>query len=169
VPDARPDSKAQLTELERDECLRLLSLTTLGRLAVLPEDWKGPPVIRPVSYVFDPSSQSIIFRSARGSKLTALLLAGTAAFEIDGIDPSSESGWSVIVHGPIEEIENASEIERLGQVEPPLLAPGATPHWIRIRATIVSGRRIALQSPRASAETEPTGHADEPPSSSKPI
>ena len=101
-----------------------------------------PPVIRPVTYVFDRSTRSIVFRSARGSKFTALLLSGQAAFEIDGIEPATETGWSVIVLGPVEEIKNIAEIHRLEQLELHPWAPGAKPHWIRIRASVVSGRRI---------------------------
>jgi uncharacterized protein len=143
VPDARSRATGQLAELERDECIRLLALTTFGRLAVSPRDWHTPPVIRPVTYVFDRSSQSIIFQSARGSKFTALLLSGQAAFEIDGIEPAAETGWSVIVQGPIEEITNSAEIHRLERLELRPWAPGEKPHWIRIRASVVSGRRIA--------------------------
>jgi nitroimidazol reductase NimA-like FMN-containing flavoprotein (pyridoxamine 5'-phosphate oxidase superfamily) len=142
VPDARSHATGQLAELERDECVRLLALTTFGRLAVSPRDWRTPPVIRPVTYVFDRSSQSIIFQSARGSKFTALLLSGQAAFEIDGIEPAAETGWSVIVQGPIEEITNSAEIHRLERLELRPWAPGEKPHWIRIRASVVSGRRI---------------------------
>jgi nitroimidazol reductase NimA-like FMN-containing flavoprotein (pyridoxamine 5'-phosphate oxidase superfamily) len=147
VPDDRSDAESQaagrLAELERDECVQLLALTRFGRLAVSPADWRTPPVIRPVTYVFDRSSQSIVFRSARGSKFTALLLSGQAAFEIDGIEPAAETGWSVIVQGPIEEIKNAAEIRRLEQLDLHPWAPGEKPHWIRIRADVVSGRRIA--------------------------
>src|SRR6266550_4696792 len=100
---------SQLAELERDECVELLAVTKVGRLAVSPPDWRTPPVIRPVTYVFDRRSQSIVFRTARGSKFTALLLSGQAAFEIDGIDSADETGWSVVAHGPIEEITNVSE------------------------------------------------------------
>ena len=102
-----------------------------------------PPVIRPVTYAFDSSSQSIVFRSARGSKFTAMLLSGQAAFEIDGIDPEAETGWSVIAGGPVEEITNTAEINRLGGLGLHPWAPGEKPHWIRIRATVVTGRRIA--------------------------
>lgn len=102
-----------------------------------------PPVIRPVTYAFDLSSQSIVFRSARGSKFTALLLSGQAAFEIDGIDPEAETGWSVIVRGPVEEITNTAELDRLGRLGLHPWAPGDKPHWLRIRATVVTGRRIA--------------------------
>jgi uncharacterized protein len=132
----------QLEELERGECLRLLAATRLGRLAVSPPDWGTAPVIRPVNYVFDRSSQSVVFRSARGSKFTALLLSGQAAFEIDAIDPATETGWSVIVLGPVEEIRDAAEIHRLEGLELRPWAPGEKPHVIRLRATTVSGRRI---------------------------
>jgi len=37
-------------------------------------------VIRPATYVFDERTRSVVFRSARGSKLTALLLSDRATF-----------------------------------------------------------------------------------------
>jgi len=132
---------AQLVELERAECVRFLTRAHVGRMAVSPPDWQTAPVIRPVNFVFDTNSQSIVFCSARGSKFTALLLSGQASFEIDGFDAAAETGWSVVVHGPVEEITNPDEIHRLeARLHP--WAPGDKPHWIRIRATVVSGRRI---------------------------
>ena len=62
------------------------------------------PVIRPVNYVFDERSQSVAFRTADGSKFHAMLVHGNAAFEIDGIDPGSRTGWSVIIVGMTEEV-----------------------------------------------------------------
>jgi nitroimidazol reductase NimA-like FMN-containing flavoprotein (pyridoxamine 5'-phosphate oxidase superfamily) len=143
APPGQSQATRQLAELAQDECIRLLALTRFGRLAVSPPDWRTPPIIRPITYVFDRSSQSIVFRSARGSKFTALLLSGQAAFEIDGTDPEAETGWSVIVQGPIEEIINTAELHRLERLELRPWAPGDKPHWIRIRANVVSGRRIA--------------------------
>ena len=141
--DAQPQAVGQLAELTRDECIQLLAVMQFGRLAVSPPDWRTPPLIRPVTYVFDRATQSIVFRSARGSKFTALLLSGQAAFEIDGIDPAAETGWSVIVQGPIEEIQSTSDIHRLERLELRPWAPGEKPHWIRIRTNVVSGRRIS--------------------------
>jgi hypothetical protein len=48
----------------------------------------------------------------------------------------------VIVLGPIEEIRSTAEIHRLDRLELRPWAPGDKPHWIRIRADVVSGRRI---------------------------
>ena len=142
VPD--PDHAiGQLVELGRDECIQLLAETGFGRLAVSPPDWNTPPVIRPVTYAFDRSSQSVVFRTARGSKFTALLLSGQAAFEIDGIEPATRTGWSVIVQGPVEEVKNTAELHRLDRLELHPWAPGEKPHWVRLRVMAVSGRRVA--------------------------
>jgi nitroimidazol reductase NimA-like FMN-containing flavoprotein (pyridoxamine 5'-phosphate oxidase superfamily) len=144
VTDSDAASAAQLVVLEREECLRLLAESTLGRLAVSPPGWSGPPVLRPVNYAFDPSSRAIVFRSAPGSKFTALLLAGEAAFEIDRVDPGKRSAWSVIAQGFAEEVTRDTEVRRLDALALEPWAPGDKPHWIRIQPTAVSGRRIIL-------------------------
>ena len=148
MDDVRSEPTVDLVELDRDECLRLLKATRLGRLAVNVPGW--PPVIRPVNYAFDESSNSVVFRSGRGSKFTALVLSGHAAFEIDGIEQDARTGWSVVVVGPAEEITAGPEIRRLEQMQLDTWAPGNKPHWIRIRTTVVSGRRIAAERPRSS-------------------
>jgi nitroimidazol reductase NimA-like FMN-containing flavoprotein (pyridoxamine 5'-phosphate oxidase superfamily) len=135
----RPDSK--LLELDRAECLRLLAEGDVGRIAVTVPDWPQP-VIRPVNYVFDQSSQSVLIRSGVGSKLHAVICAARAAFEIDGIDPVGRAGWSVIIHGVCEEITNPAELKRIDGLGLEPWAPGHKGQWIRIRANTVSGRRI---------------------------
>jgi nitroimidazol reductase NimA-like FMN-containing flavoprotein (pyridoxamine 5'-phosphate oxidase superfamily) len=137
-----PDS--EMVILPRDECLRLLASHSFGRLAVAMD----APVIRPVNYLFDEPSQSVVFRTATGSKFHALLMAANAAFEIDGIDPGSRTGWSVIIVGMTEEITNPSEVRRLDALGLEPWAPGRKPRWMRIRAWTVSGRRIILTSGR---------------------
>lgn len=131
---------AQMHELEREECLKLLERGGFGRLAV--NAGGGAPAIRPVNYVFDHSSQSVVFRTAPGSKLHGLLRSGRAAFEIDGTDPVDRTGWSVVVVGAAEEVTGASELRRLEQSGLEPWGPGEKPHWMRIRATTISGRKI---------------------------
>jgi nitroimidazol reductase NimA-like FMN-containing flavoprotein (pyridoxamine 5'-phosphate oxidase superfamily) len=131
-----------MLELDRDECLRLLADHRFGRLAVAMPD--RTPVIRPVNYVFDQPSQSAVFRTALGSKFGALLRAERAAFEIDGIDESGRSGWSVIIAGLAEEITNEAELERLAATGLESWVAGQPHRWVRIRAFTISGRRIVL-------------------------
>jgi nitroimidazol reductase NimA-like FMN-containing flavoprotein (pyridoxamine 5'-phosphate oxidase superfamily) len=132
-----------LLELDRPECLRLLTKGNVGRIAIAVPDWPHP-VIRPVNYVFDESSQSVLIRTGLGSKLYALDRSATAAFEIDGIDPDGEVGWSVIIHGVTEEVTNPAELRRIASLGLEPWAPGHKSHWIRIRASTVSGRRIVV-------------------------
>jgi uncharacterized protein len=136
----RPESK--MVELSREECLELLAAHSFGRLAVVMTN--GAPVIRPVNYVFDKASQSVVFRTARGSKLHALLHAAKAAFEIDGIDETARTGWSVIIQGVTAEIDAPIDVGRLNKLGLQSWAPGPKPHLVRIRAWTVSGRRIVL-------------------------
>jgi nitroimidazol reductase NimA-like FMN-containing flavoprotein (pyridoxamine 5'-phosphate oxidase superfamily) len=132
-----------MLELDRPECLELIAATRFGRLAVNIGD--GPPLIRPVNYVFDPPSQSVAFRTADGTKLYALLRSARAAFEIDGIDNDTQTGWSVITMGVTEEVTSPSDLRRLDGLGLESWAPGEKTHWIRIRAWTVSGRRIVHQ------------------------
>jgi len=145
-----PDEPAsEMLVLPREECLALLASHHFGRLAVSMDS----PVIRPVNYVFDDRSQSVVFRTADGSKFHAVLTNGNAAFEIDGIDPSSRTGWSVIIVGMAEEVTNPSELRRLNRLGLEAWTPGHKAHWMRIRAWTVSGRRIVLSALAAPAES----------------
>jgi uncharacterized protein len=141
TPVARP--AGEMLELARPECLRLLAQARFGRIAV---NGSSGPVIRPVNYVYDEPSQSVIFRTALGSKFHALLRSARAAFEIDGTDPPARCGWSVIIAGVIEEVTDHSELRRLETLGLDPWAPGFKGHWVRIRANTVSGRRIAISA-----------------------
>jgi hypothetical protein len=92
--------------------------------------------------VFDENSQSVVFRTGRGSMFHALLAEGQAAFEIDGFDPEAQTGWSVIVSGVTEEVSNAGEVNRLSALDVVPWAPSNKPFFVRLRAFTVSGRRI---------------------------
>jgi nitroimidazol reductase NimA-like FMN-containing flavoprotein (pyridoxamine 5'-phosphate oxidase superfamily) len=132
----------QLLELDRGECLRLLRATNgrVGRIAVNVPG--SPPMLRPVNYVFDDEAQSVVFRCAPGSELHRTVSSATALFEIDGGDPVERAGWSVIVVGEAEEVTDSAEIDRLEDLELEPWAPGPRVHWVRIRATSATGRRI---------------------------
>lgn len=140
-----------MLELVRSECLRLIAVTGIGRIVVSVTEWDHP-LIRPVNYIFDEPSQSVLIHSAPGSKLHALLRSAKAAFEIDGIDPAGRGGWSVIIVGVCEEITDTTELRRIEGLGLEPWAPGHKGHWIRVRANTVTGRRVALTADK------PPGH-----------
>ena len=102
-------------------------------------------MISPVNYVFDDRAQSVAFRTSEGTKLHELLHVRHAVFEIDESDPSSRTGWSVIISGVPEEVTRPAEVQRLEGLGLDLWAPGPRAHWIRIGAWSVSGRRIVVR------------------------
>jgi hypothetical protein len=74
--------------------------------------------------------------------LHALLHAAQAAFEIDGVGSDGHTAWSVVIVGVTEEVTSLAEIARIEALGLQTWAPGPKPHWLRIRAGTVSGRRI---------------------------
>jgi uncharacterized protein len=121
--------------IPRDECLSLLAAMAVGRFAVASPG--APPLVVPVNYVLD--GDVVVFRSDAGEKV--LLLRGSpASFQIDQIDPSRRTGWSVLVQGAAYEA-TPREVEHL-HIEP--WAPGEKSHWVRIVPASITGRRIEL-------------------------
>ena len=92
--------------LDLEECLRLLAIDDVGRLAIVQG---GAPAIFPVNYVLDGTSP--VFRTDPGTKLTHGP-GTTVCFEIDGLDRDRRSGWSVVVTGVMESLDDADEATR---------------------------------------------------------
>jgi len=132
-----PIDHAGLEVLPFDSCLRLLAAVSVGRVGFVAG---GEVVILPVNFVVD--GQDVVFRTASGSKLSGAEDRIAVAFEADNYDDITQSGWSVLVSGRFEVVEDEAEIGRLSQLS---LYPWASalnrPYWIRIRPTSVTGRR----------------------------
>lgn len=130
-----------LETISEEECQDLLVRHDLGRIAVVAS---GRPLIFPVNYAY--GHRVIAIRTADGTKL-ATAPNTHVAFEIDGYDPSTGRGWSVLVQGVAYEITDAidrqSQLARMLPVQP--LAPGERSRWIGVHPTAVSGRRFQAQ------------------------
>jgi nitroimidazol reductase NimA-like FMN-containing flavoprotein (pyridoxamine 5'-phosphate oxidase superfamily) len=124
-----------LEELEHDECLKLVSSMSIGRIAVALDD--AAPLVVPVNYVLD--GDVVVFRSGPGSKLHALR-DQPVSFQVDLIDAFHRTGWSVLIRGLAQEA-TAHEVEHL-IIEP--WAPGDKQHWIRVLPVSITGRTIRL-------------------------
>ena len=137
-----PIDHAGLEILPFDECLRLLASVPVGRVGFCAD---GEVVVLPVNHVVD--GQDVVFRTARGAKLSSAQAQNPVAFEADGYDQEARSGWSVLVNGRAEAVDEDAEIRRLGRLG---LHPWGTavdrPFWIRIRPASVTGRQTAARS-----------------------
>jgi len=131
-----PTDHAGLEILPFDVCLRLLASVPVGRLGFFAD---GEMVILPVNHVVD--GQDLVFRTARGSKLSAAEGRDLVTFEADEYNEQTRSGWSVVVTGRAEVIYEDAEIQRLSRLGlHPWVTAAERPFWIRIRANAVSGR-----------------------------
>ena len=135
---------AGLEALPLEVCLRLLESVPVGRVSFYTD---GEVVTLPVNHVVD--GQDVVFRTDRGSKLSAADRKDHVAFEADDYDLRTRTGWSVLVNGRAEVVHEDSEIQRLSRLG---LYPWVTavdrPFWIRIRPTSVTGRHTPLTTPQ---------------------
>lgn len=131
-------SASGLEVMDRDECLRLLEQSTIGRLAVIDGD---RPVVLPVNYAV--VDGHVVFRTDEGMKLRAAE-RGPVAFEVDRFEEAARGGWSVLVSGRAEEVTEYAAQERQIVRDAPVdpWAGGEKQHWLRIVADSVSGRRV---------------------------
>jgi nitroimidazol reductase NimA-like FMN-containing flavoprotein (pyridoxamine 5'-phosphate oxidase superfamily) len=123
--------------LDRDECLRLLAGSSVGRVAV---SVGALPVILPVNFLCD--GDRILIRTGDGTKLAAAARDAVVAFEVDHIDPFSHAGWSVCVTGVAREIRGEEELVHVAALPLPHWTPNGVSHVMAISLELVTGRRI---------------------------
>lgn len=121
--------------LDRDEAWQLLKGSVFGRLAV---SVAGQPDVFPVNFRADDTS--IIFRSAPGSKLLAVTINATVAFEADSYD--TDEAWSVVVKGTASVLDRQDEIFAAENFGLRSWIPTVKPVFVRIVPTEVVGRRF---------------------------
>jgi nitroimidazol reductase NimA-like FMN-containing flavoprotein (pyridoxamine 5'-phosphate oxidase superfamily) len=122
------------------ECKELLAGATIGRLGVIVN---GRPEIFPVNHVYDADSGGIMFPTNHRTKLEAALDWPWVAYEVDGVGPGGEGGWSVAVVGHAEEVTDPEEIALAARRREVRWVAGDTVTWIRILPSKISGRRIS--------------------------
>jgi uncharacterized protein len=132
----QPDGPV-LEELSRAECLGLLAIVPIGRLAYTR---RALPAVDPVNFALDDGA--IVIRADAGGKLAMASRGAVVAFQADDLDLAGRSGWSVTVVGRCEEVTDAVDIARLDGLGLQSWAPGAKNHFLRIVPAIVTGQEL---------------------------
>lgn len=134
-----------LEALDLQQCWGLLTRDTIGRIAYT---HGGRPAIMPINYVV--SGNDVLLRTDPGSALALAVEGQVVAFQIDRIDRTTHSGWSVLVVGTATTEDMTHEPPRpsLAGLEP--WAEGGRGLLIRIEVDAISGRRLVppLPEPR---------------------
>jgi nitroimidazol reductase NimA-like FMN-containing flavoprotein (pyridoxamine 5'-phosphate oxidase superfamily) len=131
------DERTWLEHLPTEECWRLLAGTPVGRIGVLVD---SAPEIYPVNHLVD--GESIVFRTAAGTKLRGLDRSPSVCYQVDGIDAEAHTGWSVLVKGRAVPLRNTEALRQVADLPLEYWSVGAKPDWVRIVAHEVTGRRI---------------------------
>jgi uncharacterized protein len=128
-----------VTILDPRECWEQLHHADVGRVAISVGD---RPSIFPINFVVD--RETIVFRTAAGTKLSEAVPGRTVAFEADGYDADAGEAWSVIIQGRAIEIERMHDV--FDALALPLFPWHAAPkhHFVRIEPDEVSGRRFEV-------------------------
>lgn len=127
----------EVMELSRSECEGLLRRGVVGRVALATPTG---PSITPINYSV--SEGSVVVCTTPYSLLGTYGRDSMLAFEIDHFEHAQHRGWSVMVRGRSEAVEDPAELRTLVRVLPRPWAAGRRSLYLRIPLTEVSGRRL---------------------------
>jgi nitroimidazol reductase NimA-like FMN-containing flavoprotein (pyridoxamine 5'-phosphate oxidase superfamily) len=127
-----------LFDIHEDDCTDLLGSTPVGRLGVIVD---GHPEIFAINHVYDRETGCVLFPSNVGTKLHAALEAAVA-FEVDGVSPGGDRGWSVLVVGHAEQVTDPTTVAWATQQRAVHWRSERDVVWVRIVPEKVTGRRI---------------------------
>jgi nitroimidazol reductase NimA-like FMN-containing flavoprotein (pyridoxamine 5'-phosphate oxidase superfamily) len=134
-----------LEVLDERQALGLLALGEVGRVGLT---MGALPAIFPVNYRL--IAGDIVFRSSPGSKLSAAASHTVVAFEVDDYHVADRSGWSVLVVGRSEVVDEGDARFAVYEAGLDPYVEGPRGSIVRIEPTIISGRRI-VHGPAAHA------------------
>ena len=127
------DIAGHFTRLSGEECRLLVRGHSIGRVAWMARE--GLQVL-PVTYAV--AGERIVFHTDPASVLGELAAPVEVVFEVDDIDVTTATGWSVLVRG-----EARASADRQGFRSAVPWAPGSRPLAVAITPTDYSGRAVS--------------------------
>lgn len=126
------------TTLGEKQCIEFLQGTHVGRIGWQAGD--GPQIL-PVTYAWHDGA--VVFRTSPYGVLSDLIRPTDVAMEIDDLDQTRHSGWSVMVQGRAEAVAEPAEVVSLWTVDGLVpWAPGVRNVFIRLTPRRITGRRL---------------------------
>jgi nitroimidazol reductase NimA-like FMN-containing flavoprotein (pyridoxamine 5'-phosphate oxidase superfamily) len=137
-----------LEVLSAGEALEMLSSVPVGRIVYSD---RALPFVVPVDFML--VGMDVVIRTGARSGLALNVPGQVVAFETDCIDSVTRSGWSVVVTGRAELVDEIEEIDRLNALKLQSWATDSTDLYLRLPANAVSGRRVIRRENRSLANT----------------
>jgi nitroimidazol reductase NimA-like FMN-containing flavoprotein (pyridoxamine 5'-phosphate oxidase superfamily) len=141
-----------LERLSRAECRLLLPTASVGRLAVPTPNF---PSLEPVSFALVGGEVVVAVRA--GSAGDAMAAGTVVTFEADVLDRLRHGGWSVVVTGPVKELDEDLVASAVPFLRPWPLRPGD--RLLRIEAEWITGQRVVAAAEPAIAEDRTAAEA----------
>jgi nitroimidazol reductase NimA-like FMN-containing flavoprotein (pyridoxamine 5'-phosphate oxidase superfamily) len=138
APVAEEPGPGDLSRLDRSQCLELLGSQVCGRLAYVAR--AGVPDVVPVNYSVH--AGHLLIRSGPGPKLQAAERRERVALQIDEIDHTRRTGWSVVVIGRARRLSVQEQRALLPEEVPETWAAGPRMSVLAVRMERVDGRRL---------------------------
>lgn len=145
APAVAGEDRIGIERLDGVQCFALLAGAAVGRLGVVVD---GAAEIFPVNYLLDRTTgvlPTILFRTDPGTKLAGLAANPHVTFEVDSLDPTDQTGWSIVVKGRAQQVDEVVDPDWRQRFERMPLHHwygGPKRHTIRIVPSEVTGRRI---------------------------
>ncbi|MFC8452544.1 helix-turn-helix domain-containing protein [Kitasatospora sp. NPDC057223] len=133
-----PGPHPTLRKLTPQECWDRLSDHGIGRVALSSE---SSPAILPVNYLVD--AHSIVYRTSP-TGAAAAVEGSEVAFEVDRVDDAGGGGWSVLVVGTAERLDEEATTWLAAQPGAQPWAAGIRDLWVRVLPARVTGRLILM-------------------------
>jgi nitroimidazol reductase NimA-like FMN-containing flavoprotein (pyridoxamine 5'-phosphate oxidase superfamily) len=128
--------QGELVPVPRPDCLRLLAISRVGRVAY--NHPEGPVVVPVNGRVV---GTSVFLRTRAGSALAAALRDAAVSYQVDGFDDFHQAGWSILLRGRSRWVDE-DELPEYESDWPLPWAAGERDLYVRIDATDISGRRL---------------------------
>jgi uncharacterized protein len=127
--------EGRLAELSAFDCWHLIESAEITRIA-----WNGPRGVSvvPVNHVV--AEGALWFRTAPYSALALECGGQSVAAEVDSVDPTTRTGWSVVVRGVAELVDADDAPEHL--VDFRVWPAGARNMFVRLEPVEVTGRKL---------------------------
>jgi nitroimidazol reductase NimA-like FMN-containing flavoprotein (pyridoxamine 5'-phosphate oxidase superfamily) len=131
------DRGGRLETLDRDECRRLLGSTNVGRIGYCTD--LGPRIV-PLNYTL--VGEAVTFRTGIDTEASHQLFDHPVAFEVDQFDEFLQTGWSVLVVGNAQPLDEESLLLLDVRQTPQPWPAGRRVLVVQLPLTMMTGRRV---------------------------
>jgi len=125
--------------LSEGDALALLATVPVGRLVYSD---RALPFVTPVNFILD--GTDVVIRAGRRSALATQTPGNVVAFEVDDISVVDRSGWSVVVTGRVELVDDEDEVARLDAWHLQTWRPATSDRYLRLRAEFIRGLHLPI-------------------------